>query len=57
MVVPCSLPSIAMVMLWPSGATVILATLITLPSRLSVSWMAWEPGFFSETLVVPGSPL
>jgi hypothetical protein len=54
---PRSLSSTFTVMVLPSEPTVICATLITFPSRLSVSSIVFFPMLFTETLVVPGSPL
>src|SRR6516225_3649504 len=55
--VPCNLSSTTTFIVFPSADTVIRATLITFPSRLSVSSIVLAPVFFTETLVVPGSPL
>jgi transposase InsO family protein len=57
LLVPRNLSSILAVMTLPSAATVIRATLITFPSRLSVSSIVFLPMLFTETLVIPGSPL
>jgi hypothetical protein len=57
LVVPCNLSSTAMVMVLPSAETVTWATLMTFPSRLSVSSKLLSPVRFTMTLVVPGSPL
>jgi hypothetical protein len=57
LVVPCSLSSTAMVSFLPSADSALRWTLITLPSRLSVSSSVFLSTSFTETLVVPGSPL
>ena len=57
LLVPCNLSSILAVMTLPSAATVMRATLITFPSRLSVSSIVFLLMLFTETLVIPGSPL
>src|SRR5271167_4391725 len=57
LVVSCSLSVIATVMVLPSADTVMRTTLITFPSRLSVSSKEFFPVRFTDTLVVPGSPL
>ena len=56
LVVPWSLSVTAMVMLLPSAATVILAMLISLPSRLSVSSKEFFPMRLTETLVIRDRP-
>ncbi len=55
--VPCNLSSATILIVFPSGDTVIRATLITFPWRLSVSSRVLELIFLTDTLVVPGSPL
>src|SRR5579864_407429 len=52
-----SLSSTAIFIVFPSGCTVMRDTLMTLPFRLSVSSIVFASIFFSDTLVVPGSPL
>ena len=48
---------IASFMVLPSGSTVMRQMVITSPLRLSLSSIVLSLIFFSETLVVPGSPL
>src|SRR5258707_15858829 len=57
LLVPCNLSSTATARDLPSAETVMRATMITLPSRLSVSCKVFLFTFFTDTLVVPGSPL
>src|SRR5262249_27019109 len=57
LVVPCKVSVTATVKVLPSGDTVFLTTLITFPSRLSVSSKEFLSVRLTDTLVVPGSPL
>src|SRR6266436_8278469 len=56
LLVPCNLSSTATARDLPSAETVMRATAITFPSRLSVSSKVFLFTFFTDTLVVPGSP-
>jgi hypothetical protein len=56
LLVPASLSSVTTARLLPSGDSVMRWTILTLPSRLSVSSSVLSSTRFTETVFAPGSP-